>query len=382
MEKQRIVLLGAGHANTQLLMLLSRMSKELLRNLEILLVSDGESSYYSGMLPGTIAEQYTLSQMCIDLRLLTAANNATLLPYRAVQLDPFNQTLLLESGEQIKYSFLCINIGSTNTGYDIRGVREFSVPTRPLKDFLSRVSEKQDALQNSGTAPVVLVVGAGAAGVELAFALLQRLSRAFAEVSVSLITRSSEILPGFPENIRRKVLRELQKQNISVLLNSEVAQIRENTVELRNCQVIPGNFIVWAAGASPIMFDSALPTCPRGYILVTDSLQSVQFSEILAVGDCITMESQPEGFPAKAGVYSVREAPILFKNLKSLLKAQLFHQRVSLTMYRPQRNFLVILNLCNGSAIAFKGAIVYTGKLAWYLKRRIDSNFMNKFKSK
>ena len=50
---------------------------------------------------------------------------------------------------------------------------------------------------------------------------------------------------------------------------------------------------------------------------MNDFLQSTSHPNVFAGGDCITMESyDSEGnFPPKAGVYAVREGPVIAQNL-------------------------------------------------------------------
>jgi len=61
----------------------------------------------------------------------------------------------------------------------------------------------------------------------------------------------------------------------------------------------------------------------NGYFRVNDFLQSTSHPNIFAGGDCITMESyadQTPTFPSKAGVYAVREGPIIAQNIANQIK--------------------------------------------------------------
>jgi len=73
------------------------------------------------------------------------------------------------------------------------------------------------------------------------------------------------------------------------------------------------NVAVWATGAEPqqVSMDSDLELM-RGYFRVNNYLQSTSHPNVFAGGDCITMESYvEENFPPKAGVYAVREGPVI-----------------------------------------------------------------------
>ncbi len=76
---------------------------------------------------------------------------------------------------------------------------------------------------------------------------------------------------------------------------------------------------------------------------------------------------------AKAGVYAVRQGPILWKNVGRYL------QRLPLIDYKPQTNFLKLLNTGDGQAIGEYRGIAAQGKWCWRWKDRIDRRFMDKY---
>ena len=73
------------------------------------------------------------------------------------------------------------------------------------------------------------------------------------------------------------------------------------------------------------------------------------------------------------GVYAVREAPILFRNLKASLAG------TNLVTFKPQKRYLLIFNLGDGTGIFVRSGLVWKGKLAFFIKNRIDKGFMSKF---
>ena len=80
-----------------------------------------------------------------------------------------------------------------------------------------------------------------------------------------------------------------------------------------------------------------------------------------------------ENFPPKAGVYAVREGPIIAQNIISYLKGE------SLTPYTPQRSFLSLLITGDERAIGTKFGMSWSGKWVWKMKDYIDVGFVNLF---
>jgi len=86
--------------------------------------------------------------------------------------------------------------------------------------------------------------------------------------------------------------------------------------------VIPCNAPIWATGAEPqgVTGESDLAIM-NGYFRVNNFLQSTSHPNVFAGGDCITMESYADKhFPPKAGVYAVREGPVIAQNVVNYLK--------------------------------------------------------------
>ncbi|HEU5039409.1 MAG TPA: hypothetical protein VFT84_01230 [Gemmatimonadales bacterium] len=93
---------------------------------------------------------------------------------------------------------------------------------------------------------------------------------------------------------------------------------------------------------------------------------------VFASGDAAALEGHPD--LAKAGVYAVRQGPVLRDNLLAALGGRRPRRR-----FRPQRRFLALLNTGDGRAILSYGDIAATGGWAMALKDRIDRRFMARF---
>ncbi len=99
---------------------------------------------------------------------------------------------------------------------------------------------------------------------------------------------------------------------------------------------IAADLTVWLTGASgwPVLADSGLPTDARGFLWTDASLRSVADPRVFAVGDCGTQVAFPE--TPKAGVYAVRQGPVLDAVLRATLAG------TAPPTYRPQSSIPVI----------------------------------------
>ena len=75
----------------------------------------------------------------------------------------------------------------------------------------------------------------------------------------------------------------------------------------------------------------------------------------------------------KAGVFAVRQAPILWRNLQSYLNGQ------PLVDFRPQSGFLRIISCGDGTAVMDYKGFASHSSFAWSLKNWIDRGWVRKF---
>jgi selenide,water dikinase len=93
---------------------------------------------------------------------------------------------------------------------------------------------------------------------------------------------------------------------------------------------------------------------------------------VWAAGDCATLSDHPE--TPKAGVYAVRQGPVLARNLRAALGDG------TSRAYVPQKTFLSLLNTADGKALLRWHGAVSHSRFAWWLKDRIDRGFVRRYR--
>ncbi|MCB9745809.1 MAG: selenide, water dikinase SelD [Alphaproteobacteria bacterium] len=365
---QDILLIGGGHSHVQVL------RRQLMRPLpgaRVTMVVDRPVAAYSGMVPGVVAGQYAPHEVDIDLRPLARKAGARFIVAAVTRIDAEARRVYVEGRPPIAYDLASINVGSTVAGKDLPGVRAHAVPTRPIGRFVERV---EGLLSQPRSAPLhLVVVGAGAGGVELAFCARERLLRAgAAEVHTTLLDAGERVLAGASANLAAKVEAAAAARGIRIRHHTRVQAVEAEAVVLEGGERLPSQLTLWVTGAEafPFLAASGLPT-ERGFVKVGPTLQVLGHPELFAVGDCNQLTHAPR--TPKAGVYAVREGPYLADNLALALTGR------PLREYRPQTDFLALLNLGDGRAIGAKWGLAFEGAALFRLKDRIDRAFMEKF---
>lgn len=363
MTGSTVVLVGGGHAHALVLAALRGAPFE---DAQVILVNPGGTAPYSGMLPGFVAGHYSRASLEIDLVALSAACNARFVDDFAVGLDPDAKILRLKSGAEIPYDLISFDVGITTRMPALEGFSEHGVPAKPLGVF----AKKWDAFIEEGGPQSVAVLGGGVAGAELAMAMAFALhSKGQTDTKVHLLDRS-EILSELSRPMRARVRRGLAHNGVEVHANTQIDAVTATHILRRDDTPLAADFVVGAAGASAHDWtgDTALDL-KDGFIRVNAHLQASDGS-VFAVGDCAHMDHAPR---PKAGVYAVRQAPVLTANLRAALAG------IPLKSYQPQDDYLKLISLGRKSAIGVRGGIPFSGGLVWRLKDWIDRKFMEQF---
>lgn len=371
LASRHIVLLGIGHTNAHILRMWGRNP---IPDTDLTCISDHGLVTYSGMLPAVLAGQVSTDEMEIDLVQLCASVGSRLITNRVTGLDAERQLLKFADRPSVPFDVLSIGIGSVPSMNGVHVEGESLVRIKPMQTFLDRLTQTVHQIPETRRPFRVCVTGAGVAGIEVVFCLPGFLKRVTdRDFTLQLITRGSEILPAVADSTRRRVERELSRRNVTLNLNTSVKKVEPQQVTLEDDSTVEADIVIWATGASapPLLSCLDLPKDDQGFLATDSTLKSTSGVPVFAVGDTGTILQHK--LP-KAGVFAVRQGPILWENIQRILNAEPLHE------YVPQSSFLKLINLGNGQAVGEWKGFSFQGKAAMWLKDRIDSRFMQMFR--
>lgn len=371
---KNLVLIGGGQSHAPVLKKLGMYPHEL----RITLISNNSVVPYSGMLPGYIAGHYSVEECMIDLRHLCNFSDATFVQANVNGIDLEKKHVLLENRPPIPYDILSINVGIIPDMDTISG-REHITPIKPALPFFEKLVSILKKIENGEYKNNfrVGILGAGAGGIETAFTLQKRVMSIIPNLEIHIFQRGREILNGHNERTKEKVLKILNEKKIILHLNEEFNKISSHGKSFE-CKTNKGNiynldFIVGAMSPKPMdwILDTPFIKDEKGFILVNDFLESVSHPSVFAVGDISSMKNNKR---PKAGVFAVRQSGPLFENIIRMSKGK------RLKKYNPQKNYLTLLNIGDGRAIAARGKYTLgASEWLWHWKDNIDRDFMKKF---
>ena len=362
---KRLVLAGGGHAQLAVLQALGRAP---LRGVEVTLVTPEPRQAYSGMLPGWIAGHYTRADLEIDLEPLARRAGVKLLLDRIEAMDAGRRCVALSDGRHLDFDLLSLDVGSeiNTSGLETLGNR--LLPLRPLGDFLERWP---GVLAAARCRPGyrVAVVGAGAAGSEVALAVRHAFDRERIDGEVSLVAPRDKFLVGHATGARRRV--EDWVRRLGVRLHDGLAVGTKDGLLVPDGRTLPADCVIAATGAAPPRWlkPSGLRLDEQGYVAVDSSHRSLSHGQVFAAGDVCSRE---DPHFARSGVHAVRAGPVLASNLAAALSGR------PLRAYRPRRRSLYLLACGPRSAVVSWGKLTAGGAWAWRWKDRIDRRFVER----
>jgi len=369
---KRLVLLGGGHSHVEVL---RRFGAAPLPGTELVLASPYLESPYSGMLPGWIAGHYTRDDCHIDLLLLTRYARCRFVRSACSRLDPNARVVSCADGTTLPYDVVSVDTGAASAARGIPGAAEHALPVKPVEDFIPRWDVMRERVARGQGPRHILMVGGGAAGVEVLLAMQHHLHQVApaSRIEFALAVDTDEILPGHNRRVRRIFTRVLEQRGVTLHLGRAVERVEAGAVLLAGGGRIEADAIVWATGPSAPSWPKAagLATDEHGFIRVDGRLQSVSHPQVFASGDIAGVDGHPR---PKSGVYAVRAGPPLSTNLRRALTGE------RLVAWNPQKDALALISTGDRRAVASRARLALEGKWVWRWKDWIDRRFVERYR--
>lgn len=368
MTRPSVVLVGGGHAHLRVL----RDAIEEPWSVDLVLVSPSRRQFYSSMVPGYLQGTYSERQIHLDLASLCGRAGAKFVEQAALTVDGERRVVRTVAGEH-RFDLASVDVGSVPSGLDLPGVRQHALGLRPMGRVLE-MRDRLDALARASPNVRAVVVGAGAAGFEVALAIHRRIADMGRAPAVALFERGAFILPGYADGVRRRAMRLLEERGIRVATEASVVEVDASGVTLSRGLRVEADTVVWATGAAPppLLASSNLPLSSDGYFAVDPALRAIDGTPVWGAGDCVDFGGRD--LP-RAGVYAVRQGPVLARNLRAAARG------AEPEAYEPQEGFLSLLNTADGKALLRWKGVVSHSRPAWWLKDAIDRRFLASFRA-
>ena len=266
--------------------------------------------------------------------------------WRVLALDPVvddDGTEILPT-RLVTYDTLVFCVGSISNDFGVPGVAQHSIALDTEAEAerfhrkLIAACVRADAQAAAGKPAHIdiVIIGAGATGVELA-AEIRQTTRTHAgygldhidpvrDVRLTLVEAAPRILPALPEHTSTAAAELVRKLDIEMRVSEPVNLIDDSGVHLASGKILPADLVVWAAGiqAPPWLDGLDGLEVNRAHQLVVDTtLSTTRDPDIFAFGDCAACpwpEANKPGalLPPRAQV-AHQQASLLVKTMRARL---------------------------------------------------------------
>ena len=207
----------------------------------------------------------------------------------------------------VRYDTLIFCVGSVSNDFNVPGIAAHAISLDALADaerfhrrlLAACVRADAEAAAGSPTGVNIVIIGAGATGVELA-AEIRQTTGAHAsygldyldpekDIRQTILEAAPRILPQLSEHVAEAATGLLKKLDIDVRTGERVTLVDEHGVHTASGARYRADLVVWAAGIKApdwLQGLDGLETTRGNQLVVTTTLQTTRDADVFAFGDC------------------------------------------------------------------------------------------------
>ena len=382
-EKKQIVILGAGYAGLAAAMLLES-NKAAARRADVLMVDRHPYHLIKTELHAVAAGQLRPSQAALPLNLLLAKTEIDTMTADVTRMDT-DAGRIFAGEEEISFDVLVLAPGGVNHTFGIPGMDKHGLPLKTLDDALEIRARLRDIIRASrasgGGRADILVVGAGATGVESAAYIMDRIRREHLPAStrprVSLIEGADLILPGgsYTRSVRRKARRRLERNGVRVQTGARVKKVASGKLHLAGGDVRDFDLLIWAGGLitdADLMGPLPAETGPGARVEVSPEMNLPNQPNVYVLGDAALVRFGAARKPLPcAAQYALQQAEVAAHNIAVYVTG-----RGRTKEYTPNRQGEFV-SIGREQAVAWAGPVEFLGHDAQLMKKAILGRYLN-----
>ena len=269
-------------------------------------------------------------------RMFKNFKNVKVILDEATDINREDKTVIISSGEKIKYDQLVVSTGSKHSYFGNEGWSEYSNGLKGINDALQirerllRAFEKAENEKNIEKRNKFLnfvVVGGGPTGVEMAGSIAEiaykNMKEEFrnfksSDANVYLIEATEKILPMYSDRLSGKAEKYLIDFGVQVKTNEKVIKI-ENDLVVTDKESIETDNVIWAAGneASPIIKKLNTKTDSEGRAIVDPDCSIKEDGNVFVIGDAANYKDKNNSTLPGIAPVAIQQGKYLAKIIKN-----------------------------------------------------------------
>ncbi|WP_230473369.1 NAD(P)/FAD-dependent oxidoreductase [Dyella choica] len=369
----RVVIIGAGFGGLEAARRLGHQA------VEVTLIDRSNHHVFQPLLYQVAGAALDTSQIAWPIRrVLHQFKNITTLMAEVNGVDMAGKTVMLDDETRIPYDTLVIATGATHAYFGHDEWAPFAPGLKTLGDALSirqhlltvfEQAEREPDPNKRQTLQTIVVIGAGATGVELACTIAElareEMPGEFRRVDtrqtrVIVVEAAARVLSSFPESLAGYVQHTMEQLGVTLMLNCPVTECHAEGVICKDKRIDAGA-VFWAAGvrASPAAQWLGASADKAGRVKVERDLTVPAHPDIFVIGDTALVE-QENGKPVPGLAPAAKQQG---RYVAEVISARLNHHFAP----RPfqYRNYGNLSTIGKHTAVVDFGRVKLRGRMAW-----------------
>ncbi|RSD28278.1 NAD(P)/FAD-dependent oxidoreductase [Mesobacillus subterraneus] len=380
MNTPKVVILGAGYGG----LITSRQLENTLRNGEadVTLINKHDYHYISTQLHKTGAGTACDEKITLHIPDLLQTNKVQFKKGTIQDVDFKNQTVRLESGEDVEYDYLLICLGFDVATFGIPGVEENAFKIRSFRSTKSIYNHmlRQFAAYKEDKDPSRLtfaVAGAGFTGIEMVGELVETLPKLCKKYDVPIedtriinIEASETVLPGFDKEAIAFTSQYLKKNGVELMTSTKIHECTPASIILDNGETLPSRTLIWSGGVrGNALLEKLDVPVSRGRIEVDEFLRVKGMNNVFCIGDAaLFMKEGQQQLPPTAQV-AIQQAETCGPNIVASLRGE------TLKAFEYHHKGTVA-SIGNRAAVGKVFGLKISGLFAAFMKQVIEARYL------
>jgi NADH dehydrogenase len=395
-RRTRILILGGGFGGLYTAL---RFERELKRDesLEVTLVNRENFFLFTPMLHEVAASDVEITDIVSPLRKLL--RRVKFVEGDVESIDLTGRRVVVSHGaehheHELEYDHLILGLGAVTNFYRLPGVEERALTMKSLGDAIRLRNRMIEQLEEADVECACdertrllsfVVAGGGFAGVETVAGMNDFLREALEfypalredDLRVVLVHDGPVILPELGEALGTYAQKKLAERKVEIRVNTRVAGMSDQGVELSDGTVIPTQLMAWTAGTAPNPLLAALPCrTDRGRIVSSATMEVPEWPGVWALGDSALVPDPKTGRPyPPTAQHAIRQGRVLAENVLAAIRGGEKKAFVFETI-----GLLAAIGRRTGVARIM--GVNFSGFVAWFLWRGIYLSKLPRFEKK